>query len=130
MSLNDPLSNALSLLLNAEKVGKTEVNIKPISNDIKGVLRIMQAEGYIGEFTEIKDERGNFMKLNVLGRINKCGSIKPRYAVKKKGLEKFEKRYLPAKGLGILIVSTPIGLMTHTEAKKKNTGGRLIAYCY
>jgi small subunit ribosomal protein S8 len=44
--------------------------------------------------------------------------------------EKFEKRFLPAKGVGVLIVSTIKGIMTHEEAKGKTLGGRLIAYCY
>ena len=44
--------------------------------------------------------------------------------------EKYEKRFLPAKGFGILIVSTPKGLMTHEEARKKKLGGVLIVYVY
>ena len=45
-------------------------------------------------------------------------------------MEKYEKRYLPAKQFGILIISTPKGLMTHVQAMDKKTGGKLIAYCY
>ena len=45
-------------------------------------------------------------------------------------LEKFEKRYLPAKGFGLIIVSTSKGLMTHVDAEEKNIGGKMIAYCY
>ena len=64
------------------------------------------------------------------GSINKCGVIKPRFSVKKNEYEKFEKRYLPAHGFGIIIVSTPKGLMMHDEAIEKGLGGKLIAYCY
>ena len=130
MSLNDPLANALSSILNAEKIGKTECIIKPISNVIKTVFTIIKENNYIGDFREINDQRGNYIKINLLGRINKTGVIKPRFAVKKDNFEKFEKRYLLAKDFGIIIVSTSKGIMTHTEAKKKRLGGRLIAYCY
>ena len=65
-----------------------------------------------------------------MGNINKCGSIKPRYNIKKEDYEKFEKRYLPAKDFGFLIVSTSKGVMSHMEAKEKNIGGRLLAYFY
>ena len=130
MSLNDPLANALSLILNAEKVGKRECIIKPISKVIKKVFTILKENNYIGDFREINDLRGNYIKLNLLGNINKIGVIKPRFAVKKDGFEKFEKRYLLAKDFGIIIVSTSSGMMTHIEAKKKGLGGRLIAYCY
>ena len=68
--------------------------------------------------------------MNLLRNINDCGVVKPRFSFKVKDLEKFEKRYLPAKGMGILIVSTSKGYLTHEEAKKQNIGGRLIAYCY
>jgi small subunit ribosomal protein S8 len=128
--LNDPLSNVLSTILNSEKIGKSECVIKPISKLIKDVLRVMKENGYIGEFKEVKDGRGNHIQLNLLGMINRCGVIKPRYSSKSKEYEKFEKRYLPAKDIGIIFVSTTQGIMTHYDAKKKNIGGRLIGYCY
>jgi len=130
MSLNDPLANALSSILNAEKIGKSECIIKPISKVIKRVFNIIKENNYIGDFREINDQRGNYIKINLLGRINKTGVIKPRFSVKQNSYEKFEKRYLLAKDFGIIIVSTSKGMMTHTEAKKKGLGGRLIAYCY
>jgi len=130
MSLNDTLSNALSAMLNAEKIGKSECIIKPISKVIKKVFGMMKDNGYIGDFREINDQRGNYMKVNLLGKINKTGVIKPRFSVTHDGFEKFEKRYLLAKDFGIIIVSTSKGMMTHLEAKKKGLGGSLISYCY
>lgn len=130
MSLMDPLANALNHLTNCERVGKKVAYIKPASKLIGRVLKIMQDNGYIGNFEYIEDGRGGIYKVELIGQINKCGAIKPRYAVKKNEYEKFEKRYLPAKGFGFLIVSTPQGLMTHEEAKAKGIGGRLISYVY
>lgn len=130
MSMNDSLSNAVSNLFNCELVGKKVCHIKPISNIIKNCLRVLKDNGFVGSFTEIEDGRGKILKLELLGVINKCGTIKPRYAVGKEIYEKFEKRYLPAKDIGILIVSTPQGIMTHIEAKKKNIGGKLLLYCF
>lgn len=128
--LNDPLANALSIILNSESKGRDSCLIKPVSEITKGVLKIMQENNYLGSFKEEQDSKGNYLNLNLTGAINKCGVIKPRFSVKKDGFEVFEKRFLPAKDFGILIVSTPKGLMTHAEAKKKNLGGKLIAYCY
>jgi len=130
MTLNDPLANALSLILTDEKAGRNESKIKPSSHIIKKVLDVMKSNMYLGDFEEIEDIGGNVIKLNLLGNINKCGVIKPRYSVKRTEFEKFEERYLLARGMGILIVSTPLGIITHNEAKKKNIGGRLLAYCY
>ena len=128
--MNDTLANALSKILNAERIGRNSCEIKPISSVIRKVLTLMNDSHYVGEFKEIEDGKGNFFQMNLIGRINKCGAIKPRWSVKKDEFEKFEKRYLPARGFGALIVSTVNGIMTHEEAKKKGLGGKLIAYVY
>lgn len=128
--LNDPLANTMSLILNSESIGKRECLIKPVSKLIKELFGVMKERGYIEGFKEFEDSRGNYIKLSLIGNINKCGTIKPRYSVKSNEFEKFERRYLPAKGIGILFVSTPRGIMAHYEAKAKKTGGRLLAYCY
>lgn len=130
MSLNDSLSNALSKIINAEKIGKRECFINPVSRIIKHVLILMKENRYIGDFEEIDSANGNFIKLNLIGKINKCGTIKPRFSVTKDNFEKFEKRYLIAKGFGILIISTSQGIMVHEDAKKKGIGGKLLAYVY
>ena len=130
MSLNDPLSNLMSNINNAEKIGKAELTVKPSSKIILQVLKLMKDNGYIGSFEEIKTSRGSHVKVNLINQINKCGSIKPRFSVKKDDYEKYEKSFLLAKGFGILIVSTTKGIMTHTESKGKGLGGKLLAYCY
>jgi|SRR3989344_696897 len=128
--LNDTLANALSVIMNSETKGKSTCTITPSSDVIKKTLKIMQENNYIGSFEEEKDSRGSCLKLNLLGAINKCGVIKPRFPVRKDESEAFEKRFLPAKEFGMLIMSTPKGIMTLAEAKKKGIGGKLVAYCY
>ncbi|MBD3310614.1 30S ribosomal protein S8 [Candidatus Woesearchaeota archaeon] len=128
--LNDPLANALSKIMNAERLGRTEVLVKPVSNTIKSVFQVLQDNHYLGEFKEIDDSKGNVIKVNLIGHINKCGAIKPRFNSGKEKFEFFEKRYLPAKDFGLLIVSTSQGILTHKQAKEKGIGGRMIAYCY
>ena len=88
MSLNDTLSNALSNILRDEKLGRSESTIKPSSKVIKKVLGIMKENRYVGNFEETKNAKGSILKLNLLGNINKCGVIKPRYKVKKDQFEK------------------------------------------
>lgn len=128
--LSDPIANVLSALMTHERYGKRELSIHPVSKIIRRVLAIMQEHGYVGELEELSEGRGGFAKLNLLGNVNKCGVIKPRFSVDKGSFLKFEKRYLPASGVGMLILSTSQGLMTHVQAREKGIGGRLIAYCY
>ena len=76
--LNDPLANMMSLILNNELIGRQECLIKPSSKVIKELLRVMKENGYVSEFKETEDSRGNYIKLVLTGNINKCGVIKPR----------------------------------------------------
>jgi small subunit ribosomal protein S8 len=130
MSLNDPLANVLSFIKNYEKLGKTTVLTMNNSKVIRKILEILQAEQYIGEFKVIEDGKGGILHIELLGRINNIGVIKPRFAIKKLDFEKFEKRFLPARGFGILIISTSQGILTNEQAKKKGLGGKLLCYCY
>ena len=130
MSLNDPLAAVLSQIDNATRVGKQSVTTTVSSKLIKKVLEIMQREGYIGDVEEMIDSKGNYLNITLIGRLNKCGVVKPRFAIKADNFEKFEKNHLPARGFGVLIVSTNQGLLTHSEAKEKGIGGKIISYCY
>ncbi len=130
MTLNDPLANALTALQNADLRRKRECIISPASNLIGHVLKILQQSGYIGEFEFIDDGKAGFFRVQLVGRINKCRAIKPRFPTSYRDIEKFEKMFLPAFNVGLLIISTPSGLMTHSEAKSRKIGGRLIAYVY
>ena len=133
MTLLDPLANALSAIVNAEKRGHKEVVVYPASKLIAFTLRTMQKYGYIGEFEYIDDGRWGKLKIQLLGRVNKAGVIKPRISIKYKDLQRMPyhiRRYLPSRDIGILIVSTSKGVMSHREALEQRIGGVLIAYVY
>ncbi len=130
MSNNDPLANVLSHILNYDRTGKKQVVTKQYSNLIKRVLTILDDHNYIGGYEVVEDSKGNILVIDLIGAINKCNVIKPRFQIGKDDYEKFEKRFLPSKDFGFIIVSTNQGLMTHTEAKEKGLGGTLICYCY
>ena len=128
--LNDPLAAALSKIENAEKIGRSQVVVNPSSKILLKILEIMNEFGYIGSYEVLSEERGGTIKINLIGAINKCNVIKPRFSVTRVTAEKFEKRFLPAQGFGIIIISTSQGLMTLDEAKEKGVGGKLIAFIY
>jgi len=128
--LLDPLADALSTIKNAEIVGKSDCTIKPASKLIGNVLKVMKDKAYIGDFEFIDDGKSGRFKVQLKGKINKCGVIRPRHAVKNTEFEKWEKRYLPAKGFGSIILTTPEGVMAHSEARNNGIGGELLAYVY
>ena len=116
----DPLVNALNTILAHEGRRKKECIICPASNLVGRVLRIVQSKGYVGEIEYIDDGRQGKFRVQLFGRINDCQAVKPRFSFKVKNLEKYEKRFLPSRDLGLLIVSTPKGVITHKEAKEQN----------
>ncbi|MCW4047017.1 MAG: 30S ribosomal protein S8 [Candidatus Bathyarchaeota archaeon] len=126
----DTLTNGLITIINNEMRNKRECIISPASKLLGRVLRIMQLNGYIGEFEFIDDGRTGKFKVQLLGRINKCSAIKPRFAVKVGEFEDWEKKFLPSRDVGLLVVSTSKGVMAHREAEEKNIGGRLLAFVY
>ncbi|MEM4580900.1 MAG: 30S ribosomal protein S8 [Candidatus Korarchaeum sp.] len=130
MTRLDPLADAMSTLTNSSLVGKREVVINVASKLIGKVLRVLKEEGYIDDFEYVDDGRFGKYVVKLNGRINRAGAIKPRFPVKANEFMRWEKIYLPAENVGVMVVSTNQGVMTHREAKRKGIGGVLIAYCY
>lgn len=126
----DTLANGLTTVENNETRNKRECIISPASKLLGRVLRIIQLNGYIGEFEFVDDGRSGKFKVQLLGRINKCGAIKPRFSVGVDELDEQEKTFLPSREVGLLIISTPSGVLSHREAREKRIGGKLIAFVY
>ena len=126
----DTLASGLKTIVNNELRNKRECVISPASKLLGRVLRVMQLNGYIGEFEFVDDGRSGKFKVQLLGRVNDCGAIKPRFPAKSSEIENWEKRFLPSSDVGVIVVSTPQGVVSHKEAREKKTGGRLLAFVY
>ncbi len=121
----DIISDSLNQMMNALKAGKSSVTLKRHSKLLLSVLAIAKLKGYVSSFKA----EGTSMTIE-FGKLNGCNSIKPRFMIGVSDIDKYVARYLPAKNLGVLIISTSQGLMTHTTAQDKGIGGSLIAYMY
>jgi len=101
------------------------LEVKKYSKLLISVLAIAKLKNYVKEY---RVDSG-VLKIEI-DDLNSCRAIKPRFMVSKDEIEKYVKRYLPARNIGIIIISTSKGLMTHTTAIEKKLGGSLIAYIY
>ncbi|MBE5729607.1 30S ribosomal protein S8 [Candidatus Parvarchaeota archaeon] len=128
--MTDQVSNALNVIFTSKISAKKECIITPMSNFILKILDIMSKGGYIDKYEVINDARGGFIKVTMNENLNKCKSIRPRLPVKINEIQKYEERFLPAIGFGMLIISTSKGLMTNAEVRQNGIGGNLIAYVY
>ena len=120
----DIVADALNQIMNAKKAKKTEVRIKKYSKFLLGLFDLMKKLDYISYKVE-----GRELKVEIKN-LNECRAIKPRFSAPIDRIEKYVKRFLPARDFGYVIISTNKGLMTHEEAIEKNIGGSLIAYVF
>lgn len=129
MVMNDSLADSMSKIDNATRALYKTVTLKK-TKLLVNILDLLKRNSYVGDYEIIEDGRQGLVQLNLVGTINKCSIVKPRFPVTVEELEKYERRFLPAKDFGVLIISTNKGLLTQKEAKEHNVGGTLVAYCY
>jgi len=120
----DIVADILNQIMNTKRVGKDYLEVERHSKFLLGVLEVAKKEGYI-DYNLVEKK----LKIKII-KLNECRAIKPRFNVSVSDIEKYMKRFLPARGFGIIIISSSSGLITQREAYEKNIGGNLIAYFY
>ena len=130
MVLISVLSDALKTILNAERAGKRQVLIRPSSKVIIRFLKLMQKRNYIGDFEVVDDRRGGKVVIELLGRINKCGVISPRFDIGVTEYEKVIANLLPSRQFGYIVMTTNIGIIDQEKARRRHVGGKILGFFY
>ena len=132
MTMSDPLSDMLTRLRNGQHAGKRLVHV-PASKLRARVLEVLEREGFIGGFTQTQVKKG-IAELEVSLRYDSGRPvIRGISRVSKPGLRIYSgSKDIPAvnNGLGISIISTPIGVLADHEAREKNVGGEILCEVY
>src|SRR6478672_13667595 len=122
----DPISDMLTRIRNAQRALLPAVDV-PHSKMKESIAHILKKEGYVAEVA-------------VEGKLPRTIKLKLKYQGKKSVIEGLNRlstpglrRYVGATdiprvrgGLGVAVISTSEGVMTGTQARKKNIGGELI----
>lgn len=127
MSMSDPIADMLTRIRNAHMVEKKSVNI-PASNLKLAIASVMQQEGYIESFS-IKGETVAKSLVVKLKYYDNKPVIETLKRISKPSLRVYAKSdEIPSvrNGLGIVIVSTPKGVMTGQNAIAQNMGGEIL----
>lgn len=111
-------------------MGKRQVLVRPASKVTIKFLEVMMSNGYIGEFEIIDDHRSGKIVIDLLGRVNKCGVISPRFDVGLDEMERWIVNLMPSRQFGHIVLTTSLGIMDHEEARKRGTGGKVLGFFY
>ena len=128
MSMSDPIADMLTRIRNAQAVGKAQVSI-PASNLKSAIASVMKDEGYITSFAIDGDKASNKTLTIKLKYYDNKPVIESLERISKPSLRLYSsKENMPSvlNGLGIVIVSTPKGVMTGQAAKAQNIGGEVL----
>ncbi len=127
MSMNDPISDALTRIRNAQAARLDTVDVR-LNKVINAILSILKAEGFISNVLPFKEGATQMAKVE-LKYANGKGVITGIERVSKPGLRIYRgiDNIKPTlNNLGISIVSTSKGIMTDKDARLENVGGEVI----
>jgi len=130
MSMSDPIADMLTRIRNGQSVGFESVTM-PSSRRKEAIARVLQEEGYIGDY-KVEQLDGN--KANIVINLRYFEGkpvIDVIKRVSKPGLRIYKKKdELPTVlgGLGVAIISTSNGVMTDRVARSRGFGGEVICY--
>ena len=132
MTVSDPIADMLTRIRNANMVRHESLEI-PASNIKKEIATILKAEGFVKNVEFIDDEKQGVIRVFLKYGGNNERVITGLKRISKPGLRVYaQKEELPKvlNGLGIALVSTSEGVLTDKEARKRNTGGEVLAYIW
>ena len=126
MSLSDPIGDMLARIKNAQVRNHIKVSL-PSSKFKDKIADVLKSEGYIIDY-KVNDDKKPSIEINlkynsgnpVINTIERISKPGRRIFSSASSLQKINN------GLGIAIVSTPQGVMTDVDARKKKLGGEII----
>jgi small subunit ribosomal protein S8 len=131
MSLNDPISNLLTIIRNGIQVQKETVDI-PASKMMGQILEIFKADGYIEDFRLMKDSVQGTYKVYFKYK-DKAPAIIGLKRVSRPGLRVYaqgDKLPRVLNGLGTAVISTSKGVVGDREAREMKVGGEVLCYIW
>ncbi len=128
----DSMGDFLTIIRNALMVSKRQV-VAPFSKMRYGVSKILLEEGFIKEVKKTVDASGRPSLELLFKYVNGESAIHEIKRISKPGRRYYEgvKNLTPViGGLGVSIISSNAGIITHKQAKKLSVGGEIICHIW
>lgn len=132
MNVNDPISDMLTRIRNANSAGKADVSM-PSTKVLVEVARVLAEEGYIEGYVVNDTKPQKTLVITLKYGMKRARVIKGIKRISKPGLRKYSAAAdLPRVlgGLGTAIISTSKGMMCDRDARTQGIGGEIIAYVW
>lgn len=128
MSLSDPIADALTCIRNANSAKKERVDLRG-SKLMEEIMKILKRERFIYDFRRIEDKKQGVLRVYLKKGGESLRKMSKIVRVSRPGLRIYAKKdSIPTvlSGLGICVLSTPAGLLSGEEAKKRAVGGEVL----
>ncbi len=128
MSLTDPIADALTCIRNANHAKKERVDLRG-SKLMEEILKILRREKFIYDYRRIEDKKQGILRVYLKKSNEPLRKISRIMRVSRPGLRIYAKKdSIPTvlSGLGVCVLSTPSGVLSGEEAKKKSVGGEVL----
>jgi len=128
MTMTDPVSDLLTRIRNANEARHETVDV-PSSRLKLEIARILKEEGYVSNFSLMKDNKQGIIRIQLRYATGKNPVISSLDRVSRPGCRVYAgKTEIPAVlgGLGICILSTSQGVLTGKQAQEKGLGGEVL----
>ena len=128
MALTDPIADGLTRIRNANRVKKERLDI-PASTLMTQILKILKQEKFIYDYRLIEDKKQGILRVYLKKASEPIRPIVKLMRVSRPGLRIYTKKdNIPTvlNGLGVCVLSTPQGVLSGEEAKRRNVGGEVL----
>lgn len=132
MSLQDPISDALTIIRNASRAKKEKADIKA-SKILEEILNLLKKTNYILNFKKIEDKKQGVLRVYLKYDGKGANVITELRRISKPGLRVYvSKDEIPKVlgGYGMAVLTTSKGILSDEEARKNVVGGEILLYIW
>jgi small subunit ribosomal protein S8 len=128
MALTDPIADALTTIRNANRINRERVDLRA-SKMMTEILKVLREEKFIYDFRLIEDKKQGILRVYLKKANEPVRKINRIVRISKPGLRIYTKKDKIPKvlsGMGVCVLSTPQGILSGEQAKRRSVGGELL----